>query len=127
MVPAMKFAEIGSGDGHRIEGYAPGRIIIDGRGYSEGLMLSPERIITGWGPAQAADLSGEHLAGLIALAPQVIVIGTGDRQVFPNPGVLQIALAQGLGVEIMDTGAACRTYNLLMAEGRKVAAGLMVG
>lgn len=122
----MKFAELGGG-GHRIEGYAPGRIVIDGRDYSEGLILSPERIITGWGPARAADLSGEHLADLIALRPQVIIIGTGARQIFPDPRVLQTALAQGLGVEIMDTGAACRTFNLLMAEGRNVAAGLMVG
>lgn len=123
----MKFAELGSGGGHRIEGYAPGRIVIDGRDYREGLILSPERLLTGWGPVEPAHLSGEHLEALIALAPQVIVIGTGERQVFPDPSVLRIALSQGLGVEIMDTGAACRTYNLLMAEGRKVAAGLMVG
>jgi uncharacterized protein len=123
----MKFAEIGSGGGHRVEAYAPGRIVIDGQDYQGGLILSPERIITGWGPAEPAGLSVAHLEPLIALAPQLIVIGTGARQVFPDPLVLQTALAEGLGVEVMDTGAACRTYNLLMAEGRKVAAGLMVG
>lgn len=123
----MRFAELSGRGGHLVEGYAPGQIIIDGRTYCEGLILSPERIVTGWGPTDAADLSTAHLAALLELGPQLIVIGTGPRQVFPHPRALQSVLAQGIGVEIMDTGAACRTYNLLMAEGRRVAAGLMIG
>lgn len=123
----MNFAELSGGGGHWIEGYAPGRILIDGRSYQEGLILCPERIISGWGPSTPAKLTRAHVAELMALAPQVILIGTGARQVLPPPAVLETALARGVGIEIMDTGAACRTYNLLMAEGRKVAAGLMVG
>jgi len=122
----MNFAELRGGGGHWIEGYAPGRILIDGRSYQEGLILSPERIISGWGPSTPAKLTSEHVAELMALAPQVILIGTGARQVLPPIEVLETALARGVGIEIMDTGAACRTYNLLMAEGRKVAVGLMV-
>ena len=123
----MKFAEADSSAGHLIQGYEPGRVVIDGRTYSEGLIVSPRRLVTGWGPAAAEDLVAEHLGALIELAPQVIVLGTGTRQVFPAPAVTRAALARGIGVEIMDTGAACRTYNILMGEGRKVVAGLMMG
>ena len=122
----MNFAQADSGDGHFIQGYEPGRIIVDGRGYGESLIVSPERIIPGWGPASADELTEDHLAALAGLAPQVVVIGTGERQVFPDPRLYFSLLQRGTGVEIMDTGAACRTYNILMSEGRSVAAGLIV-
>lgn len=126
MLARMKFAEADSGAGHLIDGYWPGRIVIDGHSYDASLIVSPERIVTGWGPTCAGDLNQGHIASLIELAPQVIVIGTGGRQVFPDPRVYLAAMVQGVGVEIMDTGAACRTYNILMAEGRRVAAGLIM-
>ncbi len=122
----MKFAEADTDDGHLIQGYERGRIIIDGRIYAQGLIVSPERVLTGWGPESAADLTAEHFEDLVKLDPQVIIVGTGERQVFPDPRAYLAAMQRGLGVEIMDTGAACRTYNILMAEGRKVAAGLIM-
>jgi uncharacterized protein len=122
----MKFSEADIGGGHRIQGYAPGRIVIDGTSYTTGLILTPERILSGWGPASAAELGEDHIGALVALDPQVIIIGTGARQVFPAPAVYAAAMRCGVGVEVMDTGAACRTYNIVMAEGRKVVAGLMV-
>jgi uncharacterized protein len=126
MLPRMKFAEADPGDGHLINGYAPGRVVVDGRSYREGLIVSPERIVEGWGPAAAGELTVDHIRDLLALEPQVIVIGTGQRQVFPSPAVYAAAMQCGVGVEIMDTGAACRTYNIVMAEGRRIAAGLIV-
>jgi uncharacterized protein len=122
----MKFAESAGSGGHRIDGYELGRISIRGTIYVEGLIVSAERVITGWGPEHARDLGPEHVAALTELNPQVILIGTGSRQVLPEPAVYAPALMLGIGVEIMDTGAACRTYNILLAEGRKVAAGLMM-
>lgn len=122
----MRFAEADSAGGLLIQAYEPGRVVIGGRAYSEGLIVSPEQVIAGWGPAEASGLTPEHLAALIELAPQVIVLGTGASQVFPGPEVARAALALGIGVEFMDTGAACRTYNILMGEGRKVAAGLIM-
>jgi uncharacterized protein len=122
----MKFSEADSGSGHLINGYRPGCIVIDGHDYREGLIVSPDHIIGGWGPANASDLTVEHIRALLNLSPQVIVVGTGTRQVFPNPQIYSAATECGVGIEIMDTGAACRTYNIIMAEGRKVAAGLMV-
>jgi len=122
----MNFSQADSGDGHLIEGYERGRIVVDGRGYRESLVVSPEQIITGWGPASAEELTEDHFAPLAELTPQVVVIGTGEHQIFPDPGLYFALLERGIGVEIMDTGAACRTYNILMAEGRQVAAGLIV-
>lgn len=122
----MRFAESDSGGGHLIHGYEPGRVVVGGRAYTEGLIVSPERVIPGWGPPDPAGLAPEHLAALIELAPQVIVLGTGVRQFFPGPEVARAALAAGIGVEFMDTGAACRTYNILVGEGRRVAAGLIM-
>jgi uncharacterized protein len=122
----MNFAEADSGEGHFIEAYEHGRIQIDGRAYAEGLIVSPDRIITGWGPDSSAELTEAHMTPLIELDPQVVVIGTGATQVFPDPGLYFPLLRRGVGVEIMDTGAACRTYNILMSEGRRIAAALMM-
>lgn len=122
----MKFAEADNEGGHLILGYEPGQIVVDGRSYKNGLIVSPEHIVTGWGPESAADLAEEHFEALLELDPQVVILGTGERQVFPDPRVYLAVMQRGLGVEIMNTGAACRTYNILMAEGRRVAAGLIM-
>jgi uncharacterized protein len=122
----MKFSEDAGGDIHRIDAYAAGRIVVSGREYGTGLIVSPHLIVEGWGPADPADLAAQHLAALVDLDPQVIVIGTGASQVFPHPSLYAPAHSRGIGVEVMDTGAACRTYNILVGEGRRAAAGLMI-
>ena len=66
-----------------------------------------------------------HIDALLELDPQVILLGTGARQIFPAMALLARGLARSIGIEVMDTGAACRTYNILMAEGRQVVAGLL--
>ena len=121
----MKFSEIDRGSGHLIEGYGPDGILVAGRRYHAGLALTAERIIAPWGPANPADLAPEHLATLLDLTPQVILLGTGARQVFPAPAIYAALRERRLGLEVMDTGAACRTYNILLAEGRRVVAGLL--
>jgi len=122
----MKFSEADSAGGHLIIGYGPGRILIGGRTYTRGLIVSPEHIDADWGPRNAKDLAAEHFDALLTLDPQIIIVGTGKYQVFPDPGIYLAILQRGLGIDIMDTGAACRTYNILVSEGRKVAAGLIM-
>ena len=122
----MKFSEDAGGGIHRIDAYTAGRIVVSGREYCAGLIVSPQRIVEGWGPTEPAGLTAQHIAALLDLDPQVIVIGTGARQVFPHPALYAPAHRRSVGVEVMDTGAACRTYNILVGEGRRVAAGLMV-
>jgi uncharacterized protein len=120
----MRFAEAHSG-GYRIEAYGREGIRVAGRTLTSGLILTPERLIEGWGPADPAALDPGHLSPLIVLNPELIVLGTGAVQVFPDPSVYFRVLELRIGFEIMDTGAACRTYNILMAEGRRVAAALL--
>ncbi|MGE5155318.1 MAG: Mth938-like domain-containing protein [Bdellovibrio bacteriovorus] len=120
----MRFAEA-DGGGYRIEAYGREGIRVAGRTLTSGLILTPERLIEGWGPADAATLDAGHLQPLIDLNPELIVIGTGAAQVFPDPALYVPVLERRIGLEIMDTGAACRTYNILMAEGRRVAAALL--
>lgn len=122
----MKFAEADTSGGYLIEAYDAGAIRIAGRVYREGLIVSPRHLQPGWGPASPSDLTLEDIEALISLAPQVVVLGTGTRQVFPDAALFAAAMRRGIGIEVMDTGAACRTYNILMAEGRPVVAGLIV-
>jgi uncharacterized protein len=122
----MKFAEAHIDGAHLIQGYEFGRIFIGARTYRQGLIVSPERIVTGWGPGCAADLAREHFEALLELDPQVIIVGTGENQFFPDPRTYLATSRLGFGIEFMDTGAACRTYNILVSEGRKVVAGLII-
>lgn len=124
-VAHMKFSQADPGDGYLIEGYEPGRILIAGNFFVSGLVLTPRRILPAWGPQVAADLTEAHIDALLELDPQVILLGTGVRQIFPAMILMARALTRGIGIEVMDTGAACRTYNILMAEGRQVVAGLL--
>lgn len=121
----MRFSEADNSGGYLIQGYGTEGIAIGGRRYLRGLILTPERIVDPWGPTLAADLAPKHLEAILALAPQVIVLGTGATQVFPDPAFYFMAAERRIGLEIMDTGAACRTYNILMSEGRRVAVGLL--
>lgn len=122
----MKFAQIDRAGANLIDAYDRTSILIQGRAYRSGLAVSAESVLPDWGPRQFDDLDQGHLRALLASRPQVVVIGTGSRQRFPDPAVYIDLLESGIGVEIMDTGAACRTYNILVTEGRRVVAGLML-
>ena len=121
----MRFAESDTGGGYRIEAYGPEGFRVAGRTLRTGLVLTSEHLLEGWGPADASGLDAGHLGPLIALEPELILLGTGPTQIFPDPAVYFQVLERGIGLEFMDTGAACRTYNILVAEGRRVAAGLL--
>jgi uncharacterized protein len=90
--------------------------------------LSPEQLLEDWpAPATPAALEPAHLEPLLALQPELLVLGTGERQVFPPPAVLAACLTRGIGIEVMDNAAAARTYNVLAGEGRRVVAALLLG
>jgi uncharacterized protein len=107
-----------------ITGYGEDYVAINGQRHQASLVVLPEKIIP-W-PAQGFDtLSPENFAFLKDLNAEIVLLGTGARQRFPHPR-LSAALAQaGIGLEVMDMQAACRTYNILVAEERKVAAALL--
>lgn len=109
-----------------VTAYGDDHVAINGRILRRSLLLLPDRIDETWGPAGFADLAPDHLEALSRISCDVLLLGTGLRQRFPPPAMLRPLIEAGRGVEIMDTQAACRTYNILMAEGRLVAAALIV-
>ncbi len=122
----MKFAQADSSDGVLIHGYEEGAILIGGNRYRNSLLLMPRQIIQEWPVGSAVELEPVHFEPVLALEPELIVLGTGVSQVFPRPETYAAIMGAGIGIEIMDTGAACRTYNILMSEGRLVAAALII-
>ena len=85
-----------------------------------------DRLVIDWRPQSIGELRMEDLDAVFALEPEIVVIGSGARQQFPDAALLAAVLSRGIGCEVMDTGAACRTYNVLASEDRKVVAALML-
>ncbi len=110
---------------NRIDSYEKGLIIINSKSHSSSLIVTPTQLITNWGPKSCSDFAPQHFAQITSLKPEIILIGTGQHSIFPPQELLLPILEMNIGLEIMDTGAACRCYNLLMNEGRKIAAGLI--
>ena len=109
-----------------VRGYGPGVIRIGERSFDRSVIVTPGTLIEDWRPPGIAQLQAEDLEPLLRLRPEVLLIGSGLSQVFPGSATMAALYAAGIGFEIMDTGAACRTYNVLAAEGRNVAAALIV-
>ncbi|MEW8399962.1 MAG: Mth938-like domain-containing protein [Candidatus Thiodiazotropha sp.] len=122
----MKFILDDSGEGHAIQRYDQGEVTVSEVVYRESCIILPERIISPWRPDNFLDLKSEDFSFLAELAPEIIILGTGARQRFPHPGLTEPLMQRRIGLEVMDTAAACRTYNILMAEGRRVAAALFM-
>ena len=109
-----------------LESIADGfRITIGGKTYNESLIITPLTLEL-WGVDAVAAITERHLRVLLELDLEVVLIGTGPHIEFPPPRVYRSILDRGIGVEIMDTPAACRTYNVLAGDGRKVAAALIL-
>lgn len=93
---------------------------------SKSLVIMPRELLRDWPPQTFDDLHASHFDMVSVLQPELVLFGSGARLHFPSPALTANLLNQGIGVEAMDTGAACRTYNILMAEGRNVAAALLM-
>ena len=89
-------------------------------------IVSPAQLIEGWPPADIASLEPADLEPALALAPAVLLLGTGASLRFPAPAVLAACLTRGVGIEAMDNAAAARTFNVLAAEGRRVVAAFLL-
>jgi len=97
-------------------------IRINNRYWSETIALTPQEIIDNWIPVPVGELVEEHFATVLASSPELVIVGTGAKAEFP-PRELTFAFARrGVGLEVMDTAAAARTFNVLAGEGRRVAA-----
>lgn len=109
-----------------IESYGDGRFRVSGLPLQGSLLILPTATFP-WSAADAAGISFESLAPLLAAVPpvEILLVGTGKRLVPLHPALKAQLREHGIGADPMDTGAACRTYNVLMAEGRRVAAALL--
>lgn len=122
----MKLHPDKSSPQHVVTAYEVGRVAVNGRVLTRSLLLLPDHLDEQWGPDAYAALATEHLVQLTTYPCDVLLLGTGSRQRFPAPAMLRPLIEAGRGFEIMDTAAACRTYNLLVAEGRIVLAALII-
>ena len=89
-------------------------------------MLAPDQVVEDWPVTNAAEFDDRGGRSIAALNPEVVLLGTGERQVFPPREALVALLQRRIGVEVMDNAAASRTYNLLASEGRRAVAAFML-
>jgi uncharacterized protein len=108
-----------------IRAYTPAGFRIGQRECAGSVIVSAGTLIENWPPRDIAELEVADLESAFALEPEVLLIGTGARQVFPRREVLAALHQSKIGFEVMNTGAACRTYNVMLAEGRAVVAALL--
>ncbi|MGH8258523.1 MAG: Mth938-like domain-containing protein [Steroidobacteraceae bacterium] len=123
----MKFTLDARTDVNVIRGYARGAVRIGEHVVSHHCIVAADALVTEWDAPGAAELAPSHLAPVLDLNPEVVLLGTGDTQRFPSAAVREAFASRGIGLETMDLGAACRTYNILVQEERRVVAMLFVG
>jgi uncharacterized protein len=109
-----------------ITGYGEGWVDINDARHTRSLIVLPNQLVTDWPVANFDGLLAEHIERIAQLMPEVVLLGTGAVHRFVHPRIGRPLLDIGVGLECMDTAAACRTYNILMAEGRHVAAALII-
>lgn len=122
----MKLSLDNSEKQYRIDAYTLYSIRAGGQEYKDSLIITPEKIISHWQPAPVKELLLKDMEQVMALGLQVLLLGTGRTLQFPPQPLLAALAAEGIGLEVMDTAAACRTFNILAAEGRRVGAALMI-
>ena len=122
----MKIALDNASGVNVIKSYAPGRVQIREHHYSRSLIVMPHRLLPEWGAHDAGALRASDFQAIIEHRPEVLILGTGERQVFPDPAIFGTLMDLGIGFEVMDNAAACRTYNVLIAEERRAALALML-
>lgn len=109
---------------HNLQSYDELGFVIDGQHYRGGVLLAQDLLLHPWGPTHAGLLDREDFQPLLAAIPEVVLLGTGRRQHL-DVTLLRTLRDSGLTVEAMDSAAACRTYGILLAEDRQVAAALL--
>ncbi|MET0987475.1 MAG: Mth938-like domain-containing protein [Steroidobacteraceae bacterium] len=120
----MKLTDESRAATNMVRSYSPGEVRIGEASYTRSCVLAAQSIVTDWPPQSIDELQPEHLDTVFALQPELLILGTGPQQRFPSPVLISKVLARGVGLEVMDTGAACRTFNILIAEDRRAVAAL---
>lgn len=111
---------------YQIRSFKPGQIQINDTILTASVIVSPDKLIKNWSPQTIEALTTDTLACIPEFKPDILLIGTGSHLVFIKPAIYGALINLGIGVEIMDTSAACRTFNALSAENRNVVAALLI-
>jgi uncharacterized protein len=122
----MKFTLESSSRVNLVRAYSRAELRIGEELVRSSCIVSADRLITDWPPARFDTLRSEHLQAIFELEPEVVLLGTGERQRFPPADIRAAFAARRVGLEVMDLGAACRTYNILVQEERHVIAALFL-
>jgi uncharacterized protein len=120
----VKLHVSGPGSRNAITGYGEGYVLVNGQRHDASLIVTPDQLLP-WDVSEFTKITAQDFEKLRALQPEILLLGTGPTQRFPHPRLTAPLAAAGIGVEVMDLKAACRTYNILVAEERKVAAALL--
>jgi len=108
-----------------ITGFQPGCVMINNKAYSQSLVVSSDKLMIPWKVTHVDQLNENNLAAIFKAQPEIVLIGTGDQLIFPEPKILALFAQQKIGLETMNTSAVCRTYGILVAEGRKASAAII--
>jgi uncharacterized protein len=121
----VKLHLTGSGDLNLFTAYGDRYVVVNGRRIETSVIVLPDRIVEDWGATGFDALDTAHMARLAGLDSEIVLLGTGTLLRFPRPELMRPLVQAGRGLEVMDVRAACRTYNILASEARKVAAALL--
>jgi len=127
IVAGMHFVQEDFSSALLVQGYDSGEIRVGGQSYRRSVILTRERIIDDWRPQRKDELEASDFELIRSLDTEILLLGTGPVLSFPSPALTAPLLEAGIGVEVMDTAAACRTFNVLLSEGRTVVAALLLG
>ena len=100
--------------------------LVNERTLDRSFVIAPTTLVDDWAVHDAQGMVAADIEPLLALTPELVLLGTGDRQVFPPVEVMAACLTRGIGIEVMDNAAAARTFNVLAGEGRRVVAGFVI-
>ena len=122
----MKFHLTRAAGNNLFTGYGEGYVAINDQRFEHSIVVTPANPVAEWDAGSFEALTPAHFDALLALKPEIVILGTGAKLRFPRPEVTRPLAEAQVGFEAMDTKAACRTFNILMAEGRQVVAAILV-
>ena len=122
----MKFQPDGLAGTNTVSRHEPGAVWVNGIRWSESLLLPWRGVVQPWEPKSLGELAAAHFEAVLVLEPELVIFGSGARHQFISPALYRALIEARVGLETMDTAAACRTYNVLASEGRSVVAALLL-
>ncbi|MGC1523119.1 MAG: MTH938/NDUFAF3 family protein [Steroidobacteraceae bacterium] len=122
----MRFTQDSGSPANLVRAYGNGELRINDATYRSSIIVSASAVLTAPDIGRVEDLVGFDPSRILALDPELVLLGTGQRQIFPDASFRAEFLRAGIGFEVMDTGAACRTFNVLVTEQRRAVALLIV-